>query len=136
MRRGFLIRRMGHAPIITHLMRLLRVALLVPFLALTLIPAQMMPARGADGTLTIVLCVNGGAQTVTVDLTTGKPVRQAADGRCDWACAQMAVVDLAQPVMPVVAMQARQAQPSATPTILAMARATGLPPATGPPGLL
>lgn len=117
--------------------RLLGVVLLLPFLALTLIPAQVMLGRGADGMLTIVLCVDGGTAEVTIDLATGKPAEQApAADRCDWASAQMAVADLAAPAIPVLMPTARRASTPIPTTTPALARATRLPPATGPPALI
>jgi hypothetical protein len=119
--------------------RLLGWILLLPFLALTLIPAQIMPARAADGTLTMVLCIDGSEAEVTIDLATGQPVEHAplsADNRCDWASAYVVVAHLAQPVLTPLVQQPQQTGAPILTTMLAATRTTGLPPSTGPPFLL
>lgn len=98
-------------------------AMLLAALALAILPAGAMPARSADGGLTLVLCSETGPVTVTLDPETGKPV--AARDRCFWS--------LAHPPAAVPGLVA-----AATPAPRAGA-ALGLEPGTqsrlpGPPG--
>lgn len=114
-------------------------ALLAPFLFMSLLPAAAMPARAADGTLTMVLCTEDGPVEMVLDLATGQPAEKAPQGKtghCDWSCGLFAA-DLApapQAALAVVLAATRLAPP-APPAILADAAATGLPPATGPPSV-
>jgi hypothetical protein len=58
----------------THLLhRIAWLAMLLPFLALSLVPSGLMPGRAADGTLTLVLCTADGPREVSVDLGGGAP---------------------------------------------------------------
>lgn len=121
------------------LRRLVIWAMLSPFLALSCLSSGVMPARAADGSIELVLCSGAGPALMRIDLATGQPVTDdapdsnAAD-RCDWACAQCA-----PGLSPHIALPAPPAAPGRrlalfvqNPALLA-ARATGLPPATGPP---
>ena len=114
-------------------------ALLAPSLFMSLLPAAAMPARAADGTLTMVLCTEDGPVEMVLDLATGQPAEKAPQGKtghCDWSCGLFAA-DLApapQAALAVVLAATRLAPP-APPAILADAAATGLPPATGPPSV-
>lgn len=75
------------------MMRAIGLVLVVPFLLLSLIAPGYMPVRDADGTVRMVICVDGGAVEMVMDLRTGEPVPAAPnDHRCDWA--QMALADL------------------------------------------
>jgi hypothetical protein len=114
----------------------LRWVLFAPFLLLSLLSPAVMPARSADGTLTLVLCSDGDATEVVIDLATGEPVEQAPSGRsdrCDWACGQMALAELMPPAAPAPPTLVRRAEPPPAAVVIALARVTGLPPATGPP---
>lgn len=106
-----------------------------PFLLLSLIAPDVMPAR-IGNTITMVLCTGHGVSEIVVDAETLDPVKQAPRDnldRCAWAAVQIAV-DLTQPVtLPRLATGVWLLNPPAVPTILARATATGLPPATGPP---
>lgn len=66
-------------------------AMLLPFLALSVIARGVMPDRAADGTMALVLCSDAGPVDVVIDLATGevsqKP-QSPKDARCDWAMAQ------------------------------------------------
>ena len=118
------------------LRRLCLWVLLAPFVLLSLLSPGVMPARAADGTLVLVLCSDGGTSEMVIDLATGQPVEQTDTGRsdrCDWACGQMALADLALPIPPAPVRLARPVEPAAAPVSLSLAHATGLPPATGPP---
>jgi len=71
-------------------------ALLAPFLLLSLLPSSAMPARAADGTLTMVLCTGDGPVEMAMDLATGQPVKpqpakpppEGKADHCDWASGQ------------------------------------------------
>lgn len=113
--------------------------LLLPFLLLSLISPAVMPARAADGTMLLVLCTGDGPVEMLVDLATGQPVERAPDhgddktDHCAWACGQMAVAELAAPVLILGdAATGRTRQPAPVQSV-ALRHATGLPPATGPP---
>jgi hypothetical protein len=108
--------------------------LLAPFLMLSLLSPGVMPARAADGTMTLVLCADGATSELVIDLATGQPVETAPAERCDWACG-MCALGLAgspAPLPPVILTQTRLDPPPAR-LVLRAAQATGLPPATGPP---
>ncbi len=112
--------------------------LLAPFLLLSLIHPSVMPARAADGTLTMVLCSVDGPDEVTIDLATGEVVDKApSDGsdHCDWACGQMAGVVVTRPEAPPRAIRVTRMAPPPAAALLRIAAATGLPPATGPPSV-
>ncbi|MEZ5799053.1 MAG: hypothetical protein R3D63_17195 [Paracoccaceae bacterium] len=114
--------------------------LLAPFLLLSLLSPAVMPARAADGTLTLVLCTDGEVTELVIDLATGKPVEKApADSRdrCDWAAGHWSVASLlwAEAPAPIV-LRVRPATPPPATVLLALSHATGLPPATGPPAAI
>lgn len=112
-------------------------AVLAPFLILSGIAPQVVPARAADGVMTMVLCGSHGPEQVLIDLTTGELVDQGTgqpDERCAWACARGVVADTAQPCAPMFLRAAAIAAHSfPAVTVLRHAATTGLPPATGPP---
>lgn len=64
-------------------------AMLLPFVLLSALPAGFMPGRSDSGTLTLVLCTADGPQEMTIDLGTGQtpPDTKA----CPWAIAHAAV---------------------------------------------
>lgn len=99
--------------------------MLLPFVALSLVSAQLMPGRAADGTLTLVRCTGEGEQTLVIDAATGEPVAAEAD-RCAWATAQVAAALPDVPAGPVVARIAR-AVPSAAPAALPILDAVPAP---------
>lgn len=111
--------------------------LLAPFLLLSLIHPSVMPARAADGTLTMVLCSVDGPGEVTIDLATGLPVEKAPSDHpdhCDWACGQMTGACVPRLDLPAFASgPATRADLPPPALVLHVAAATGLPPATGPP---
>jgi hypothetical protein len=86
-------------PIRTWTVSLARWAMLVPFLALSLISPAVMPGVAADGSMTLVLCSPDGPTTVEINLTTGKPVdRQPSVAlECDWAAGHSATAEPAHP---------------------------------------
>jgi hypothetical protein len=55
----------------------------LPFVVLSLLPAGLMPARAADGTMVIVLCTGDGPVEMTVDLDDHD--HPAMSQMCDWA---------------------------------------------------
>ena len=67
----------------TILQRLLGVLLVLPFVVLSLLPAGLMPARAADGTMVVVLCTGDGPVEMTVDLGHSKAPKMSQT--CDWA---------------------------------------------------
>ncbi len=110
--------------------------LFAPFFLLTLLSPAVMPARSADGTLTLVLCTDGETTELVIDLATGEPVEKAPSDRsdrCDWACGQWAVADLTRPEAPAPLLHVHRANPPPESGRIVLARITGLPPATGPP---
>lgn len=117
-------------------------ALLAPFLLLSLLPSSAMPARAADGTLTMVLCTGDGPIEMMMDLATGQPVKpqpakpppEGKTDHCDWASGQFTADLTAAPSAALaLTLVSPPAAAPAPPTLLADASATGLPPATGPP---
>ncbi len=112
-----------------------RWVLLVPVLLMSLIPAGAMPGHAADGTITLVLCTADGVEERRIDLATGEPAEEPADsGACDWACGQFAPALDSPPLAPLpLRVAAGGLEPPPLRLLLAEARATGLPPATGPP---
>lgn len=119
-----------------RLRRWLLWAMISPFLLMSLLSPAVMPARGLDGAMTLVLCSGEGPVTVTLDPVSGEPVHKAPDaGRCDWACAQHAIIDAGQTAMPEPFPVFAAPECAPAPAHLAEARATGLPPATGPPSV-
>lgn len=112
--------------------------MLSPFLMLSLLSPAVMPAQAADGTFTLVLCTGDGPVEMQIDLATGQPVHKSpADrsDRCAWACGQMAMVQNAAPALPLLVGRVSRADPPPASTRLILARATGLPPSTGPPAV-
>lgn len=113
-------------------------AMLSPFLMLSLLSPAVMPAQAADGTFTLVLCTGDGPVEMQLDLATGQPVHKSPSDRsdrCAWACARMAIAPDAPPVLPVLLGRVTRADPPPVSTRLALSRATGLPPSTGPPAV-
>ena len=120
-------------------------ALLLPFLLSALIASGVMPARSAGGAITLVICTAEGMAELAVDPATMQPLDVSAHGgtdqdgpqkqtgNCAWAANH---ADFAAPIPAALALPSWQmiALPVApVPTVLATARATGLPPSTGPP---
>ncbi|WP_299904784.1 hypothetical protein [uncultured Paracoccus sp.] len=107
---------------------------------MTLISDAVMPARGADGTLILVLCTPTGIQKVAVDPQShdghaqqgGTETPQATE-RCQWASLHPVLALVTPPDLPLPERRALPTARPALPVILIAARATGLPPATGPP---
>lgn len=116
--------------------RLILGALVVPFLILSLLSPQVMPQRSADGALILVLCTGEGVKQIAIDPITGEPVptdEKPGATTCDWAAAHPALT-LTKPLD--VALAERRSLPfevAPAAMLLAAARATGLPPSTGPP---
>lgn len=123
----------------TVLRRLAAALVLVPVLLAVLlaalIPAGLMPARAADGALTLVLCTPEGPVTLAVDPATGEPVQPSAPDRCAWAMAHAAAV-LPAP-LPAITPAACAAEPlRAVPSALAAPRREAASPLPrGPPSL-
>ena len=123
----------------TGLLRALALwAMLAPFLLLSLIAPGVMPARAESGVLMMVICHGDGMTEIAVDPRTFEPVGDSPDDDADpcfWGIAH-SPVDLVPPVQlaPSVA-RLLAARPPAAPTVRIVARATGLPPATGPPAV-
>jgi hypothetical protein len=64
--------------------------LVLPFVVLSLLPAGLMPARAADGTVMMVLCVGDRTVEVAVDLDGGAD--HGIGQTCDWAVHGAALV--------------------------------------------
>jgi hypothetical protein len=86
-------------------LRLWACVLLLPFMMLTLLPAQVMPTRGSDGMMTLVLCTGDGPMEVTVDSGQSAP---KVSQKCQWAAhantALLATFDL--PLRPMIHIRA------------------------------
>jgi hypothetical protein len=84
-----LIGPMQHrASLLATLTALARLALVVPFLALALIPQSYMPDRAAAGGMVLILCTDEGAVEIAIDPATGAPVqKQKAGDPCIWSLA-------------------------------------------------
>ncbi len=118
-------------------------ALLAPFLLLTLVSDAVMPARGADGRLMLVLCIPIAVQQVATDPhhhgghaghAQDDPEEQpVATDRCQWAGLHPVLALFDPPDLPLPERRALSPARPSPPVILIAARATGLPPATGPP---
>lgn len=119
---------------------------LVPFFLASLLAAGVMPARIADDTIALVICMDGTATEIAVDPATMRPVDAAPDDpdgdgdhrpaghtACDWAAGQLAVALPAADVPQGPAPTPRVAPLAPVSTVIAVSRATGLPPSTGPP---
>lgn len=114
-------------------------AMFSPFFLLCLIAPGVMPARAESGVVMLVICDSYGATEIAVDARSFQPVEKApgqGSEPCFWACLQGPVM-LAAPVTltPLAMRLLAVAPPPAAMVVLAMARATGLPPATGPPAV-
>lgn len=111
-------------------------AMLSPFVLLSLIAPGVMPARAQGGVLMLVICDGAGMTEIAVDPRTLQPVETSPDhdsGPCFWGLGH-SPVDLVAPVEPLpVAMRRLALDFPPAATALIVARATGLPPATGPP---
>lgn len=120
-------------------------ALLLPFLPSALIANGIMPARSAGGAITLVICTAEGMAELVVDPATMQPLDgsdqvdpdqdgpQKQTSSCAWAANH---ADFAAPTPPVLALPSQHmvaALVPPAPTALIAARATGLPPSTGPP---
>ncbi len=95
-----------HPSALTPLRLLAQMAMLLPFVFLSLFAPGVMPTRGADGTMQVVLCSPEGPVQVTIG-PDGTPVparEQPRDDRCDWAMnhADLALADQAD--LPAPAM--------------------------------
>lgn len=107
----------------------------------SLIAPGTMPARAGNGAVVLVICSGDGVAEMAFDPVTMEPVSDREDGGkdktrpgyCPWAASQ-SVVDFVPPtVVARPSLFARHLAWPATETVLAVSRATGLPPSTGPP---
>jgi hypothetical protein len=122
-------------PIRSWAVSLARWAMLVPFLALSLISPSVMPQIAADGSIALVLCSPDGAGTVEINLETGEPVdrQPSAALDCDWAAGHSAAAELTHPQLAVhltAPAPARLLAAGASPTI---SPKTAKPEARAPP---
>lgn len=115
--------------------------MLLPFVSSSLIADGVMPGRGANGVMMMVICTGNGMVEMAFDAASMTPVDDAdpeSDERsagmlCAWAAGQF---EVALPPLTALALPKRLARrpgPPGPSAILDYARATGLPPATGPP---
>ena len=115
--------------------------MLIPFVVSSLIGSAVMPVKGADGTLTLVICSGGAMIEIAVDPVTMEPVSESPDEQsprsqtdyCAWAASHVAVDLPAIAAIPARLHVGGAAMNMPAPTVLRVAAATGLPPATGPP---
>ncbi|GHC56435.1 DUF2946 family protein [Neogemmobacter tilapiae] len=76
--------------------------MLLPFVILSLFAPGVMPTRGADGTMQVVLCSPEGPVHVTIG-PDGTPIPtqdQPRDDRCDWAVNHVDLALLTTPALP------------------------------------
>ena len=90
----------------------LRLAVVVPLLALGLFPTGVMPGQDQDGTVVLVLCSGNGPMLMVLDPATGtfqKAPPSAPKTACDWAMAQVGVTlppAIALPLPPTTKVRA------------------------------
>lgn len=118
-----------------------------PFLLLSLISPGVMPARGADGALVLVLCTADGMVETAVDPVTLEPLTapdggpgqhpQNARDHCPWVSLHGLAMQAVAAPMPVRGgdITPLMIWPLAE-TVLQAGRVTGLPPSTGPPAIV
>ncbi|SED63669.1 hypothetical protein SAMN05519105_4326 [Rhodobacter sp. 24-YEA-8] len=114
--------------------------LFAPFLLTSLIAPGVMPVRDASGVLVLVICSAEGMTEIAVDPLTLEPLAagdipapEHKSDHCAWANAHVPLVLVPPLQSPLLTGQARASELPSLPSILAIARETGLPPATGPP---
>lgn len=111
--------------------------LLVPFLLLSLLPTGVMPMRDRSGIVMLVICSGETMREIAVDAETLVPVDEDRPGlppdTCIWAKAHAPMLASSPPPVPVFLGRVIRLEPAPPVAHLAIARATGLPPATGPP---
>lgn len=91
--------------------RFVLLAMLMPFAALSLLADAVMPLRGSDGTLTLVLCTSEGPVETVIDA--GADDQKPDHKRCDWAQAHFDVMTADMPdlvVLPDTLQMQTQAQ--------------------------
>lgn len=116
-------------------------AMLLPFFLSSFIAQGVMPVRTANGVIMLVICTGNGMVEMAFDAVTMEPVDEADHGDeegskgsyCAWAASQLTItlsplMFLADPLLLVTGIGLSWIHAA-----LEYARATGLPPATGPP---
>lgn len=114
---------------------------LLPFLLSSLVVAGIMPARADSGTVVFVICTGDGVAEIRLDARSLMPVTDERNGEgdvpnpdaCPWAATQPTLAPDPLPAIPGPWLGAARRMQPVGPAVLAIARATGLPPATGPP---
>ncbi|SNY56458.1 hypothetical protein SAMN06297129_3293 [Pseudooceanicola antarcticus] len=111
--------------------------LCAPFFLLSFVSGGVMPVKTTEG-IRLVICTGDEIREVLVDPQTGQPLEDQdspadAAGKCSWSFAHMAANLAPDLRLPRPEARALPLSPAVTPVILIAARATGLPPATGPP---
>lgn len=89
-------------------------AMLLPFLALCLIPPTAMLDRDSSGSLVLVLCSGDGPVEMTVDLGSGTP---QTNQRCDWALAHDTVLEAPPFALPTGEVSFQRATPARAATL-------------------
>ncbi|RLQ87036.1 hypothetical protein [Notoacmeibacter ruber] len=116
--------------------------LLAPFILSSMVAQGIMPAKAQNGFITLIICTGDSLAEIVVDPITMEPVESGDDGdgsganSCAWASMHhepgpLLLVSLSQPLT----LSGEQLSSTCT-AILEFARATGLPPATGPPATI
>lgn len=111
-------------------------ATLGPLLLLSLLSPGVMPTRGTDGALMLVLCTADGMVETAIDPVTFEPVKrhpESAREYCPWVSLHSAAFLAPVPPMPARAGDIMPLGYPLAETVLATGRVTGLPPSTGPP---
>jgi hypothetical protein len=113
--------------------------LLAPFLLTTLLAPGVMPHRADDGSLTVVLCSDGGPVEVRIDLATGQPLpadQHPDDKRCDWHMARDGAALAAAPLALTLAVVVTAIETPSSPLGLTLQTRQSRPFARGPPILI
>lgn len=137
---------MSHAPRRSQITRLTGLLLAVPFLLLSLVAPGVMPSRGADGGLVMVICSGHGPVEIAVDAATGQPLPDGADapdqgpdkapqdGRCAWAQSVAAALPMPAPALSMPARLVRSDPPALPGPAWRPAHDPQRPLPRGPPG--
>ncbi|MCB5411303.1 hypothetical protein [Pseudogemmobacter faecipullorum] len=115
--------------------------MLLPFMGTSLIAKGVMPVAAADGAVMLVICSGGTMTEIAFDPVTMEPVPDAGDRQpkdsdpvhCVWAGSHPAADAPLASSLPARITGYSVTAPHHFDTVLRMADATGLPPATGPP---
>lgn len=121
-----------------HFATIIMWAIVAPFFLLSAVTNGLMPQQTSSG-VTVVICTGEGPLELGIDPKTGDPAGDQSTKShkaCDWAGFNLVAHLSAAPLAPVVTTPAPSTAARILPSILAVGRATGLPPSTGPPAII